>query len=82
LSKNTKIKHDRRCLPPDRIGPRHENGLLPKNVNTLFGFLVFLVVCDYFAASSINFSIVHVSVASFKPTAGVQPKVECTLQKL
>jgi serine protease inhibitor len=32
--------------------------------------------------SSINRSTVHVSVASFKPTAGVQPRVECTLQKL
>jgi len=36
----------------------------------------------YFVTSSISFSIVHVSVASFKPTAGVQPRVECTLQKL
>ena len=33
------------------------------------------VVCDYFVASSISLSIVHVSVASFKPTAGVQPSV-------
>ena len=33
------------------------------------------VMCDYFVISSISLSIVHVSVASFKPTAGVQPSV-------
>jgi len=36
----------------------------------------YLVVCDYFGASSISLSIVHVSFVSFKPTAGVQPSVE------
>jgi hypothetical protein len=35
-----------------------------------------------FVASSISFSIVHVSFVSFKPTAGVQPSVEWDLQKL
>jgi len=40
------------------------------------------VVCDYFVISSISLSIVHVSLANFKPTAGVHPNVEWILQKL
>jgi hypothetical protein len=52
-----------------------KNGRSGGNPGNIFRVSEKRVVCDYFVISSISLSIVHVSVVSFKPTAGVQPSV-------
>ena len=73
------LSHPALSIPPSigsfvSNGKKFRNGIVLAHENS--------VVCDYFVASSIRRSIVHVSVASFSPTAGEHPKVECFLQKL